>query len=427
MALGGGTFTTQNKVLPGAYINVVSAARASATLGERGVVALPLALSWGNGGEVITVTATEFVTDSMKLFGYPYTDAKMQPLREVFKKAQKAHIYNLCNGAKATCSKYATAKKSGVRGNDLKLVIQQNINSTSLYDVTLYLGTSAVFSQTAASTAELKENAYVTWTTTDTLAVTAGLSFSGGTDGTVDTTAYQNALNKLESYNFNSLACPDKSVAELYVEFTKRMRDNVGVKFQTVVPKVLNSDYEGIVQLTEEQAAALYWTVGAIAGCAINKSNTNMLYDGELEIPCNETQTELEQSVKDGVFMFHKVEDETRVLLDINSFVSFTDEKGELFSNNQTIRVIDQCACDDARTFNTKYLGKVQNDASGRVSFWGDIVTHRKQLETKRAIENYNSDDLVVALGETKGAVTVRDAITITGTMEKLYMESVIS
>ena len=31
MALGGGTFTVQNKVLPGAYINFVSLATATAT------------------------------------------------------------------------------------------------------------------------------------------------------------------------------------------------------------------------------------------------------------------------------------------------------------------------------------------------------------------------------------------------------------
>ena len=34
MALGGGTFVTQNKILPGSYINVISAASASAELSE---------------------------------------------------------------------------------------------------------------------------------------------------------------------------------------------------------------------------------------------------------------------------------------------------------------------------------------------------------------------------------------------------------
>ena len=38
MALGGGTFMTQNKVLPGAYINFVSRPRAMGSLGERGGV-----------------------------------------------------------------------------------------------------------------------------------------------------------------------------------------------------------------------------------------------------------------------------------------------------------------------------------------------------------------------------------------------------
>lgn len=36
MALGGGTWQTQNKVLPGYYVNFSSVPRASATLSDRG-------------------------------------------------------------------------------------------------------------------------------------------------------------------------------------------------------------------------------------------------------------------------------------------------------------------------------------------------------------------------------------------------------
>ena len=43
MALGGGTFLVQNKVLPGAYINFISVAQASATLSARGSDSIPLA------------------------------------------------------------------------------------------------------------------------------------------------------------------------------------------------------------------------------------------------------------------------------------------------------------------------------------------------------------------------------------------------
>ena len=59
MALGGGSFTSANKVLPGAYINFVSKARALGSLGTRGTVALGLELGWGPS-EVITIEAEEF-------------------------------------------------------------------------------------------------------------------------------------------------------------------------------------------------------------------------------------------------------------------------------------------------------------------------------------------------------------------------------
>lgn len=80
MALGGGTFVTQNKILPGAYINFVSLASASATLSDRGTVTMPLMLDWGNESGVFEVTNGDFQKSTMKLFGYAYTDDKMKGL-----------------------------------------------------------------------------------------------------------------------------------------------------------------------------------------------------------------------------------------------------------------------------------------------------------------------------------------------------------
>ena len=44
MALGGGTWLTQNKKLPGTYINFTSKVRASVNLADRGYAAMPLEL-----------------------------------------------------------------------------------------------------------------------------------------------------------------------------------------------------------------------------------------------------------------------------------------------------------------------------------------------------------------------------------------------
>ena len=72
MALGGGTFISQNKKLPGTYINFASAQSASSSIGERGTAAMAIEMDWGKDGEIIEVTSESFAKDSMKIFGYDY-------------------------------------------------------------------------------------------------------------------------------------------------------------------------------------------------------------------------------------------------------------------------------------------------------------------------------------------------------------------
>ena len=79
MALGGGTFLVQNKVLPGAYINFISVAQASATLSDRGIVTIPLAMNWGPEGKIFTVEQADFIKNSQKIFGYAYTADELKP------------------------------------------------------------------------------------------------------------------------------------------------------------------------------------------------------------------------------------------------------------------------------------------------------------------------------------------------------------
>ena len=70
MALGGGTFLVQNKILPGAYINFISVANASASLSDRGIATLPLSMDWGPEQTVVSVEQGEFQKNSQVLFGY---------------------------------------------------------------------------------------------------------------------------------------------------------------------------------------------------------------------------------------------------------------------------------------------------------------------------------------------------------------------
>ncbi len=115
------------------------------------------------------------------------------------------------------------------------------------------------------------------------------------------------------------------------------------------------------------------------------------------------------------------------MLTDINSLVSVTDTKNESFQMNATIRTIDEIATSIARIFNSDYIGKVRNNAAGRLAFWTDIVSHHKELERLGAIEDFSDEDVSVAQGKEKVAVVVQDAITVTGPMEKLYLTCAIA
>lgn len=430
--LGGGNFISQNKVLPGTYINFVSAAKATVNMSERGIAAIAMELDWGEDEKIIKLTTDEFVKNSLKILGYDYDNEKLKGLRDLFKNATTVYLYKLNKGTKAS-NTYATAKCSGTRGNNIKVIIQANVDEESKYDVTTMIDDKKVDTQTVATASELIDNDYLEFKKEATLQVTAGTALTSGANGEAVTGEnHQTFLNKLESYTFNALGCTSKdtSISNLYVAFTKRMRNEMGVKFQTVVYNNQAND-EGIVNLKnateEEETALIYYTTGIIAGCAINKSNTNSVYYGEYTVKADYTQSELEAAILNGEFVYHKVGEEIRVLEDINSLKDTTGEKGEEFKSNQTIRVLDQVATDTAVIFNTKYLGKIQNNESGRVSLWNDIVTLYKEYATLQAIENFESEDIEIAQGNDKKSVVVNGAIQPVNCMEKLYMTIVVN
>ena len=429
--LGGGTFTVQNKILNGAYINFVSASKASANLSDRGVATMPLELDWGVDNTVFEVSPADFQKDSLKIFGYPFTHEKMRGLRDLFLNIKSLYAYKLTSGGTKASNTFATAKCSGTRGNALKVAISANVDESSKFDVKVYMETTLVYEQTAvASAADLKSNDFVNWKSDASLSVTAGTALSGGTNGTVDGTAHQTYLDKVEAYSYNTMGVvvTDDTTKNLYAAFVKRMRDQVGAKFQCVLHNKA-ADYEGVINVKNDAVGSasvadlVYWVTGAEAGCPINKTLLNQKYDGEFTVDVDHKQSVLETAMQSGEFMFHNVNGEVRVLADINSFVSGTDEKSvEIFGENQCVRVMDQIANDIAVLFNTKYLGKVPNDAAGRISLWNDIVKHHKQLQDIRAIQDFEPDDVTVNQGEAKNSVVVGDAVVITVAMAKLYM-----
>lgn len=345
--LGGGIFVTQNKILPGSYINFVNATNVTSAIGERGNVAIALPLGKA-AGTVIEVTKADFIKDCSNVLGVEYGSDDVAALREIFCHANKVYVYDL------------------------------------------------------------------------------------GTDAEYTT---EDVVNGIEPYDFNVL-CAYTNVADdvaQYITAVKYWRDEMGKKCQVVVYNQTNPNHEGVINVVSGVSddgapdyALVAWVAGAEAGCAINESCTNMKYDGEYAVVTDKTQKQLEDCITNGQIAFHLVYGDVRLLEDITSLTETTEDKGEDFKSNQTIRVIDQIANDIAKMFNTKYLGKIPNNTSGRVSLWADIVAHHRELEELQAIENFDATLLTVEQGATKKSVVVHDVVTVVNAMAQLYMTVIV-
>lgn len=440
MAAGGGTFTVQNKVLPGAYINFVSKARALGTLGERGIVALPWISSWGKENEVVTIDSADFQTDALNIFGYSYTDNELQPIRELFKGAKALKLYRISSGDKAKAelnSLTVTALYGGKRGNDIKIIIENDIDNSDTFIVKTVIGNEniQVDEQKAKKIEDLKANNFVSFSGTGTLTASAGTSLSNGTDSEITGNDYSIFLDKIEAEDFTVLlyAGQESTIKGLITSFVKRLRDDEGYKITAVLHDYPKADFEGIISVKNEVTTTgvnkenlVYWIAGMTAGAEVNESLTNKLYDGEYQINTTYKKSELEEAIKNGEFMFYGDKDGSRVLKDINTFVSITPNKNSDFSNNQVIRVLDAIANDTARIFNQSYLGKVQNNDIGRDMFKSELINYHITLQGIQAITNFESDDIVISKGAEKGDVVVNEYVEPVAAMEKLYMTCIV-
>lgn len=434
---GGGKWLTMNKVMPGAYHRFLSANKDGIPVSDRGNAAIGLELDWGPDGQIVTVENADFQKNSKKIFGYSFTDEQMKPLREIFLNATTLYYYRLNGGGEKATSQFGTAKYTGTRGNDIKVAVVSAVDEPGKFDVETYLGTAKVDVQRAATVADLVDNDFVVWDKeTATLTADAGTTFTGGTNGNTSGDSHQAFLDKAERVAFHTLACNsnDKTTVALYVAYTKRMCDEVGKVFQLVVPgtdadggEIAPDNYNVIVvqnKVLDEGAkeyALIYWALGAHAGVAVNKTLQNRIYNGEYKVDTDYTQTQLENFINGGKFAFHEAGEKVRVLADINSFVTLTEEEQGEFKNNQSVRVFYQQVTDISATFNKNWQGITPNDADGRSAFRGVVIKYLQTLQDIRAIQEFDPDTVVVEKGDAKGAVLLSYPTNAVNAMYQLY------
>ena len=435
MALGGGQWLVQNKILPGAYINFASMS-ITASMGERGIATLPLSLDWGADGQIIRVDAAEFNKIAKPALGYDPTAPQLLLVREALKRASALLVWRInAGGTKASAALdglTATAKHAGIRGNALKVAIEVDLDDNTLFRVTTYLDGDVVDVQTVATSAELVASNYIAWSG-EGLAATAGTPLAGGTNGTATGQSYADYLTAVEVESFNVIGYPGDDVAtqNLFAAFVKRLRDDEG----NLVVGVLAgypADSEGIINVAngvklntgEELTAAqsVAWVAGASAGAEVNESLTNTVYDGAVDVVGKLTKSQYEQTIKAGKFVFYFDGVNARVVSDINSLTTFTPTKDQNFSSNRVIRVLDGWGNDVARIFGQSYMGVVTNSETGRMLFKADLVALGGQYQSIDAISDFSADNIEVVQGDGKRDVLVNMSLIPNDSMERLYM-----
>lgn len=432
MAMGGGNFTVMNKTLPGTYINIVSKDIRSNDGFERGAVAMGLSLDWGEEGKLVEVGVDDLTMNAAKLFGHELTDDSMVFIREIFQHATTLYAYRLNSGGTKATNKIATAKYAGTAGNNITVTISADPDDSTNFIVKTIMEGTVRNRQTVKTAAELVDNDFVTFAKDATLSVSTN-ALSGGTNGTVAAKNHSDFLTALEqsgdTVNVIGVDSTDSAVKKVYEAYAQRHRDDEGDKVQIVVYDDAAADYEGVISVKNkttnaDEAALVYWVAGAEAGCELGESVTNMTYDGELTIEAPYTQAELEDLLNTGNLVFHKVGDEFRVLIDVNTLTTYTAEKNKLFAKNDIIRTVDALANNLSYLFNNTYCGKYPNNDANRNGLWADIVDIFKELQNRGVITNFSSSDVVIGQGKEKGDVVVQSEMTVTTTMERLYVTS---
>lgn len=433
--MAGGTWTSQNKIRPGAYINFKSKLKESATVADRGIATMPLVLPWGAEKEIITIDASDNLDD---VLGINIMDESVLLIKEVFKRAKTLLLYRLNVGTKATAileSLTITAKYSGTKGNNITIVVQNNIDDETIFEVITLFEGNKVDKQLVKTIDELKSNAYVEFKGTGVLQTTAGVQLKGGTDGTITNQNYTDYLAAIELYDFNTMAITskDSAIKSIVTNFIKRLREQEGKKVQVVLENYPEADYEGVLSvkngviLTDgtniSSDIAVAFVAGATAGANVNKSNTYTKYDGAVDVDKRYTNREIEDALLNGEIIFTINNGKVVIEQDINTFKSFTKKKRKEFRKNRVIRTLDAINNDVKLLWETRYIGKGDNDPDGRNLFKKDVIKYLETLQGLNAVENVVPEDVEVLQGDDIEAVVARVGTKPIDSPEKLYLD----
>ena len=435
--MAGGTWVTENKVRPGAYINVQTNLITN-NVSDRGTVLLPLIRSWG-GGEFVKVDAD---SDFLSLLGYEIDSDELLAVRECLKRAKTVKVWSLGGGNKAAGTLgnlTATAVYGGTRGNDIAVTVASaTVGGSTQYTVTTQLDGKTVNKQIVSGISGLTANKFVTFSGSGALS-NGTARLTGGTNSTVAESSYNDFFTKAKTESFDVMAV-DSNIAGVKsktLAFIKDLRENEGLAVQAVLADYTTADYQGIISVKNgvilengsvlDKYKAVYWVAGATAGAAVNRSNTYTVYENSVGVDVKYSNSEIIEALQEGSFVFTATAKGAAVEQDINTLTTFSAEQGSILRKNRVLRVLDTMVNDIRNIFNEYFLGKVNNNADGRNLFKAQILGYLESLQAMAAISDLDkNNDVMVKAGSDADSIVVNLAVMPVDSIEKLYMTVVV-
>ena len=445
--MAGGIWNAQNKVLPGVYINVKSQPNVTANVGEKGIVAIARALSWGALGAVQEITPGQDVTG---VIGYGIGSEQALFLREMMKGTdvsscpKKILLYRYAGtgGVKASATigaLTATALYEGVRGNDITVAVIADPDNAGYFDVQTIVDSAVADTQKVTAISALTANAWVTFSGDGAITANAGTALTGGVDPTAAVADDAAFLTAIEPYTFDIIAYDgsDSTTIDAYAAFVRRMNENIGRKCQLVIGNYAGQNTEYVISahngviLSDGTALndkrAVWWLAGAEAGAQYYQSLTYARYPGAVSANPKKTDDEVAAAIAAGQIVFTDDFGIVKVCSDINSLVTVTPTKGAEFKKNRVMRVVMQFCNDVYEHFSNYFLGKVDNNEDGRALLRAWIIGYLNTMQGNNGIQNFSAEDVEVLPGNNIDSVLVNVAIQPVDAVERVYMLVTVS
>ena len=447
--MAGGSFQSQNKIRPGAYIKFQGVPSNDNIVGSRGIVTMAAPIGWGPEDELIKVTVADLYSNKLeKILGFNVYSASAKLFKAALENAHTLLVYRADKGGTKASVQIdvasnkklkVTAKYAGTTGNNISISIKEAFAGG--YSVNTFLGSTQKDSQIVTDIKDLVANDFVTFEGEGVIAQAAvNTLLTGGANGTPTNQMYTEYLAKLKTTQFDTLAAFKIGDTELFnggtiKEFIQEMRETRGIKCQAVINNYVAANYEGVIstynqgvkyadgtELTAEEFVV--WMAGATAGADVTESNTYKVVANAVEVTGNVLEDDIETLITSGYIIISKRRDGAIVVeKDINTLVNLRDDVTDAFKENKVIRLLDAVANHIALDFEQNYAGKVVQDANGRALFKASIISYLTELQNSGAIINFNSStDVTVEAGEQVDAYYSEIYIQPTYSVDKLYM-----